>query len=76
MNKITETLLRIVSEYDGDFKGAFNIREDGGCAGRQSTENVKIESKQDSRLPFRPVSQEGRLMIWCTMTFTSVKVQM
>lgn len=47
MNKITETLLRIVSEYDGDFKGAFNIREDGGCAGRQSTENVKIESKTD-----------------------------
>lgn len=47
MNKITETLLRIVSEYDGDFKGAFNIREDGGCAGRQSTENVKIESKKD-----------------------------
>lgn len=47
MNKITETLLRIVSEYDGDFKGAFNIREDGGCAGRQSTENIKIESKTD-----------------------------
>lgn len=47
MNKITETLLRIVSEYDGDFKGAFNIREDGMCAGRQSSENVKIESKKD-----------------------------
>lgn len=47
MNKITETLLRIVSEYDGDFKGAFNIREDGMCAGRQSTENVRIESKTD-----------------------------
>lgn len=47
MNKITETLLRIVSEYDGDFKGAFNIREDGLCAGRQSTDNIKIESKKD-----------------------------
>lgn len=47
MNKITETLLRIVSEYDGDFNGAFNIREDGLCAGRQSTENIKIESKKD-----------------------------
>lgn len=46
MNKITETLLRLVSEYDGDFKGAFNIREDGGCAGRQSTENVTIESME------------------------------
>ena len=47
MNKITETLLRIVSEYDGDFKGAFNIREDGLCAGRQSTDNIKIESQKD-----------------------------
>ncbi len=47
MNKITETLLKIVSEYDGDFKGAFNIREDGLCAGRQSTDNIKIESKKD-----------------------------
>ena len=47
MNKRTETLLRIVSEYDGDFKGAFNIREDGLCAGRQSTDNIKIESKKD-----------------------------
>ena len=47
MNKITETLLRIVSGYDGDFKGAFNIREDGLCAGRQSTDNIKIESKKD-----------------------------
>lgn len=47
MNKITETLMRIVSEYDGDLKGAYNIREDGGCAARQSTENIKIESKED-----------------------------
>ena len=42
MNKITETLMRIVSEYDGDLKGAYNIREDGGCAARQSTENIRI----------------------------------
>ena len=47
MNKITETLMRIVSEYDGDLKGAYNIREDGGCAARQSTENIRIESKED-----------------------------
>ena len=39
--------MRIVSEYDGDLKGAYNIREDGGCAARQSTENIKIESKTD-----------------------------
>lgn len=48
MNKITEELLRMVSDFKGSFKGAFNIREDGGCAGRQSTENIKIESKTDA----------------------------
>lgn len=48
MNSITENLLGIVSEWDGGYKGAFNIREDSGCAGRQSTENIKIENKTDN----------------------------
>ena len=47
MNKITEELLKQVSDYKGEFKGAYNIREDGGCVGRQSSENIKIESKPD-----------------------------
>lgn len=47
MNKITEELLRIVSDFKGSFKGAFNIREDGACAGRQSTDNIQIDSKTD-----------------------------
>ena len=47
MNKITDDLLRIVSEFKGNFDGAFNIREDGMCAGRRSTKNIKIESKED-----------------------------
>ena len=46
-NKITKKLLEIVSEYDNGFKGAFNIREDGKCAGRQSSENIRLESKTD-----------------------------
>ena len=29
MNKITEMLLRTVSGYKGEFRGAYNIREDG-----------------------------------------------
>ena len=37
MNKITEQLLKAVSDWKGNFKGAYNIREDGGCAGRQSS---------------------------------------
>lgn len=71
MNKITETLLRIVSEYDGDFKGAFNIREDGGCAGRQSTENIKIESKQDKpgiEIHIKPGTKGERVSIPACVT--------
>ena len=47
MNKITESLLRVVSGFGGTFKGAYNVREDGECAGRQSSENIKIESKKE-----------------------------
>ena len=30
MNNITRSLLSILSDWKGEFKGAFNIREDGG----------------------------------------------
>ena len=45
MNDITKKLLSMISDISGEIKGAFNIREDGGCAGRQSTENVDIIPK-------------------------------
>ena len=47
MNAITEKLLGIVSDFKGSFQGAFNIRENGQCAGRQSSPNIHIESKTD-----------------------------
>ena len=47
MNEITQKLLKLVSNWDGMFQGAYNIREDGGCAGRQSSANVHISSKTD-----------------------------
>ena len=47
MKSVTEELLKLVSDWNGEFKGAFNIREDGECAGRVSTKNIKIESKED-----------------------------
>ena len=47
MNRITEALLKTVSDWKGNFKGAYNIREDGQCAGRRSSENIRIESKED-----------------------------
>ncbi len=49
MDSITGKLLGIVSDWKGtEFKGAYNIRENSGCAGRQSSENIKIESKNDN----------------------------
>ena len=47
MNEITNSLLGMISDWNGGFKGAYNIREDSGCAARQSSENIKIESKTD-----------------------------
>ncbi len=50
MNKVAEELIKAVSEWTGgEFTGAYNIRQDGGCAGRQSTENIKIEPKEDGK---------------------------
>ena len=48
-NGITGELLKVISDYDpaAGFKGAYNIREDSQCAGRQSSENITITSKTD-----------------------------
>lgn len=48
MNEITKRLLKKVTDFAGSFAGAYNIREDGGCAGRRSTPNIAIESKKDN----------------------------
>lgn len=47
MNKITEKLLEIVSDFKGGFAGAYNIRENGSCIGRQSSEHISIQSRED-----------------------------
>lgn len=47
MNKITEKLLRIISDWKGEFNGAFNIRENGQCISRQSSKHIQICSKDD-----------------------------
>ena len=46
MNDVTRSLLEQISEFGASFRGAYNIREDGGCAARQSTEHIKIEDKE------------------------------
>ena len=71
MNKITEELLKQVSDYKGEFKGAYNIREDGGCVGRQSSEHIKIESKPDGsglEIHISPEAQKETVYIpaWVT----------
>ena len=48
MNAITEKLLGMISDWKGAFQGAYNIREDGQCAGRQSSDNIRIENKPDA----------------------------
>lgn len=40
-----EKTLEMVSDLFGDPQGAYNIREDGECAGRQSSEHIQINSK-------------------------------
>lgn len=45
MELITEKLLGIVSDWSGKFAGAYNIRENGQCAGRATTENIDIITK-------------------------------
>ena len=90
MSKITEKLLSLVSDWQGGFSGAYNIREDGMCAGRLSTEHIQIESKTDKPgldiivLPgtkakpfiFPPVSPMAILTTWFTMTFILAKEPM
>ena len=48
MKRITEKLLAAVSNWTGvPRNAAYNIREDGQCAGRQSTAHIRITSKTD-----------------------------
>lgn len=49
IDKDTAELIKTVSDVDlTKFEGAFNIRSNGGCLGRQESENIKIENKEDN----------------------------
>lgn len=47
MNELTEEFLKLVSDYQKQYEGAFNIRENGKCVGVRSTEHIKIVPKED-----------------------------
>lgn len=48
LSEITQELLKTVSDFNGGFKHAFSIRENGCGVMRRSTENVTIEDKPDA----------------------------
>ncbi len=75
MNEITAKLLEMISGPYDKIKGAFNIREDGGCAGRQSTENIQIISKTDKPgidIRIRPGTKGENVYIPACVTHSDV----
>ena len=75
MNEVTKELLKEVSDYKGEFKGAFNIREDGQCVGRQNSENIKIISKEDKsgiEVHIAPATKGERVYIPACVTRSNV----
>ncbi|MBQ8850842.1 MAG: ABC transporter permease, partial [Oscillibacter sp.] len=46
-NQVDQELLEKIADLIGKPVGAFNIRKDSGCDGRQSTEHIQINSKED-----------------------------
>ncbi|MBR4236122.1 MAG: SufD family Fe-S cluster assembly protein [Clostridia bacterium] len=75
MDNVTENLLRLVSDWDGKYKGAYNIRVDGTCAGRQSSDNIAILSKQDNPgldIHIRPGTKDESVSIPACVTHGNV----
>ena len=76
MNEITKEILKEVSDYNGgDYQFAYNIREDGCCVGRQSTEHIKIENKEDAPglvIRILPGTKDERVSIPACVTHGNV----
>jgi Fe-S cluster assembly scaffold protein SufB len=47
LTSVDTSLLEKIAGMKGTPKGAYNIRKDSGCASRESTEHIKITSKED-----------------------------
>lgn len=75
MNPVTQDLLRLISDLSGDPVGAYNIREDSQCAGRQSTEQVEILSKTGQPgidIRVKPGTQGEKIFIPACITHSNV----
>lgn len=76
MNKITKSLISIVSDLDETPKGAYNIRQDGECAARHSSENINIVSKKDKSgidIIIKPNTKGETVYIPALITHENVK---
>ncbi|MDY4078720.1 MAG: SufD family Fe-S cluster assembly protein [Clostridium sp.] len=76
MNKITKSLISIVSDLHGTPKGAYNIREDGECAARHSSENIDIVPKKDKSgidIIIKPNTKGETVYIPALITHENVK---
>ena len=49
ITEIDRSLLEKIADLTGQPVGAINIRKDGGCEMRQSTEHIKIDPQPESR---------------------------
>ena len=75
MNEITKDLLERISDFKGSFDGAYNLSVDGACAGRQSSENIRIDSKTDNpglEIHIRPGTKGERVSIPACVTHGDV----
>lgn len=72
LSPIAEKLLSEVAGYKGEFEGAYNIRQDTGCAGRRSTDNIKIlphrEGKPGIEIHVAPGTRGESVFIPATVT--------
>lgn len=76
MNNITKSLISIVSDLEGTPKGAYNIREDGECAARHSSENIDIVPKEDKSgidIIIKPNTKGETVYIPALITHENVK---
>ncbi|MBQ8638100.1 MAG: SufD family Fe-S cluster assembly protein [Lachnospiraceae bacterium] len=48
MDSVTKDLLGLISDMKEGSEGAFNIRENGSCAGVKSTKHIRIEPKPNA----------------------------
>lgn len=75
MKDITRKLLEEVADLKGEPDGAYNIREDSGCAGRRTTDQIDIISKTDKPgidIRIKAGSKDENLYIPACVTHGSV----